>query len=202
MIFTLAVMTKIELSQALIQTADYLGGMPQIDEFSAKDQSGNVIFDSSKHIIPGGMIGMGVAMYYDTVKRKIPYISAKIGGLMAFGAGLAYEGYDICGKKVPGSEGLIDNCQKGYLDGATAKIASIDTLSDLIFTFGGGITAAFIVTNVAFAVRKKLKMKKYYKMSHEEHMDYLAEWDYIKPEDREMIEVAPPRPNVDIQVLN
>lgn len=193
---------KIEAIQTLVQTADYLKGVPQIDELSVKDRAGHFLFDSSKHLIPGGVIGMGIAMYYDTAKRKIPNISAKIGGIVAFGAGLAYEGYDVCGEKVPNSEGFIDNCHKGYLDGATTKIASIDTFFDILFTYGGGMTAALIATGAAYNIRKKLKMKEHYKMSHEEYMDYLIEWGYMKPEDRKMVKVYPPESTVDIPPVN
>lgn len=159
---------KHEIVASAVQFADVFHNAPDIHAFDPKDSQGNIIFDSGKHIMPGAVIGVGIAMYVDSFKKRIPAISNLYATLGGFVAATLYEGYDACGESVPGAKGIVETCQAGFLDGATANHAKVDSVLDIITTTGSSLIGAAIATKVAFEATKKFTNSKFYIMKQSE----------------------------------
>lgn len=173
------------------QILEIMHSSPDFALFDIKDGNGNQYIDTGKHVIPGALIGAGVALYMDTVRRKIPEISTKIATVGAFLISGAYEGAEACGDSIPDSSSIVETCKKGFADGNTIGHATMDSTADILVTLGFAATAAFVVSNALFATRRRFHKKPFYKMKESEEIEHLLKWDSIKPADRKIIEIIP-----------
>lgn len=170
---------------------EIINSFPDISQFDIKDGRGNQIIDTGKHVIPGALIGVGIALYADTIKRKIPDFSTKMAILGTFLVSGAYETAEVCGDYVPNSHSILETCQKGFIDGSDVRYASMDTTADMFITVGFGAITALIASNALFAARRRFYKKPFYKMSESEEKDYLQMWETIRQADRKIIEIVP-----------
>ncbi len=182
---------KYEAVQVANQLTDLFKYAPDIDAVNPKDAQGNVELDIGKHVVPNAVIGAGIALYADTFKRKLPAVSAGLATASCFVIGLAYEGFEACGDDTPGVHGAVAVCKAGYLDGATPKKATFDTIADVAFGSGVGFAVASLLAVSAFAIRRKFHQKPFYKMKMEKEKKHILMWGGIKPADRKIIEIIP-----------
>lgn len=169
---------------------ELINNSPDLSLFDVKDGNGNQIIDAGKHALPGALIGAGIALYADSIRRKIPNISTKVAMLGTFIAASTYEGAEACGDYVPDAHSIVETCQKGFIDGNNAKYATMDGAIDMFVTVGCGAAAAFVVSNALFSARRNFRGEPFYRMSKTEELEYLQQWDVINPEDRKIIEIV------------
>lgn len=165
---------KHELTHALSQLSTVFEDAPNVGQFDIKDGHGNVVVSSGKHVIPGGLIGIGIGMYADSIKRRLPMISMKFGFIFGALAGVVYEGVDTCGEPLPNAEGVLETCRQGFLDGATPAHAVVDSASDIFITSSFSSLSALAVGALAYSVRKKYIKQKFYHRSEEESTKDMA----------------------------
>lgn len=180
---------KHELATTAFQFADVFHNAPDVQNVNLKDGHGNTVLDSGRHVYPGAMIGIGVALYVDVVRKKIPETSFALATAISAGLASSYEAYDACGDNVPGAKNIVDVCKAGYLDGETLKHATADSVWDILTTVVSSSVSAGIASFALYKLHKAAKHKGYYKMSQKQYNNMVLKDLTPSKKDMELITV-------------
>lgn len=160
---------KYDVIQATNQLTDLFKHAPDIDAVNPKDSDGNVELDIGKHVLPCAVIGAGIALYADTVKRMLPGVSVAVATTATLEAGVLYEQVESCTDTIKGAHGITEVCTKGYLDGATFEKATFDSVADILFGTTVGTASAMLAVLAIYNIRKHFIGRPHYKVTERQN---------------------------------
>lgn len=160
---------KYEALHVANQFTDVFKHAPDLEAVNPKDAHGNVELDIGKHVLPCAVIGAGVGLYVDSVKRMLPGASIAIATTATLEMGVLYEQIESCTDTTPGANGIAEVCTKGFLDGATVEKATLDSIADILFGTTVGTVSAVLAVLAVYNIRKHLVGRPHYKVTERQN---------------------------------